>query len=145
MRLSNNRIRTIMTRPPKAAETANLPQYQTPHFRERFLQAAHDEGSEIERSPNQRGTKLVDGQELTADALNYFVDNKAALEEEFYSDLFDAIGSKAGPFCEVIATDWYDGMGLRNGDRVSALKASVKRYLVRVAGPDGAATKTLTG
>jgi hypothetical protein len=97
---------------------------------ERFLDAIHEEGAEIARSLNSRGIKLVDGSEIEADSLDYFFDNKADMEHEFYSELMSKVGqNKADWFCEVIANDWYDGKGARNGPGVQSLKLSVKRYL----------------
>jgi hypothetical protein len=67
-----------------ALETALLPQYSaSPAFMERFLVAAHTEGSAIQRSPNNQRIKLVDGSELSGDALNYFLENIDSLRAEF--------------------------------------------------------------
>lgn len=121
----------------KAMETAILPQYQaSPAFMERFLDAIHKEGAEIERAKNEKGSiKLVDGKELSADAFNYFFDKKDAMEAEFLRDLTEEIGrTKADWFCEVIAYDWYDGKGLRNGPRVLDIKTSVKDALELMTG-----------
>jgi hypothetical protein len=117
--------------PSKAVQTARLPQYQaSPAFMERFLDAAHHEGTEIERSASTKGIKLVDGSEISADALNYFADNKTSMEGEFLSDLTEKLGAtRANWFCDVIAHDWYDGRGLRNGARVVDLKMSVRQSL----------------
>lgn len=123
-----------MDETPKAAATASLPQYRTPYMMERFLDAAHEEGREIERLPNTRGIKLVDGSEMVADALDYFDHNKNALECEFRSELSTKIGKgKTDLFCDVIATDWYDGKGLRNAPRVLSIKLSVRQYLEAIS------------
>ncbi|MBC6982868.1 hypothetical protein [Caulobacter sp. 17J80-11] len=121
-----------MPKPTKAVQSATLPQYQmSPAFMERFIDAAHSENAEIERSQNAKGIKLVDGSEISADSLDYFLDKKAEMEAEFLSDLTDEIGStKAVWFCDVIAKDWYDGKGLRNGPRVLDVKLSVREWLV---------------
>jgi hypothetical protein len=120
---------------PKIVETATLPQYQgSAAFMERFIDAAHYyEGGEISRTPDKKGIKLVDGSEIDADVLSYFIDNKAALEKEFLQDLINEIGKvKAELFCNVISSDWYDGKGLRNGARVSGIKLGIKQYLTHV-------------
>jgi hypothetical protein len=118
----------------KPLSTMALPQYASSNdFMERFLDAIHTPGKEIERSPNTKGIKLVDGSELQADALSYFTDNKQRLEEEFFGDLADAIGrSKAMAFCDVIATNWYDGRSKREAPPVLRLKAAVRSYLERI-------------
>jgi hypothetical protein len=118
-----------MPKKSKALKAVTLPQYQTsPAFMERFLDAIHKDGAEIERAKNTKGSiKLVDGSEIDADAFDYFFDNKSAMEEEFLHDLVSEIGStKANWFCDVISNDWYDGKGLRDGKRVLDLKTSVK-------------------
>jgi hypothetical protein len=94
---------------------------------ERFLDAIHEVGKEIERSRNNAGIKLVDGSEIDADCLDYFSDNKRDTESEFLAELQIKIGQcKAELFCDVIAKDWYDGSGLRSGPRVLGLKLSVR-------------------
>ncbi len=119
---------------PKILETATLPQYQgSAAFMERFLDAAHYEGGEVSRTPNKKGIKLVDGSEIDADFLDYFFDNKSALENEFLKDLINEIGkAQAQLFCEVISSDWYDGKGLRNGLRVNGIKYGIKQYLTYI-------------
>lgn len=118
----------------KPLSTMALPQYALSNdFMERFLDAIHTPGKEIERSPNSLGIKLVDGSEMDADALNYFADNKNALEREFFADLAEEIGErKATEFCDVIATYWFDGRAKRESIPVQRLKASVRSYLERI-------------
>lgn len=120
-----------MTTLPKAVKSAGLTQYQTPHFMERFLDAIHEEGRDVERSQSIPGTiKLVDGSEMSSDALDYFVEEKSALESEFCSELMNRIGStKTDLFCDIISRDWFDGKGLRNRPRVLGVKLSVRNYL----------------
>ena len=120
-----------MSRPPKAVMTASLPQYQhSSAFMDRFLDAIHADNSEIERSANGKGIKLVDGKEIDADFFDYFFSGKCEMEDEFYGDLKGNIGQKkASLFCDVIANDWYDGRGLRSGPRVLQLKESIRYYL----------------
>jgi hypothetical protein len=116
-------------------ETATLPQYQaSPAIMERFVDAALAGGIDLKRSPNARGIKIVEQFELQADRYDYFFDRKPELEAEFVSDLEEQIGrEKAGWFCDVVARDWYDGRGLRNGARVVDLKTSVREYLRAIA------------
>ena len=118
----------------KPLSTMALPQYALSNdFMERFLDAIHTPGKEIERSPNSLGIKLVDGSEMDADALTYFADNKDDLEREFFSDLTEEIGApKATEFCDVIATYWFDGRAKRESIPVQRLKASVRSYLERI-------------
>lgn len=74
---------------------------------ERFLDAIHFQGREIKRSSNQRGFKFVDNEEIAADALEYFSNNKRSMQKEFYSELAQKIGlTKAKLFCETASTDW---------------------------------------
>jgi len=98
---------------------------------ERFLDAIHEEGREIERSQNELGTiKLVDDKEMSADFLDYFFDSKSDLENEFCNDLGNEIGKdNVQIFCDVIATDWYDGRKLRQGEKVHRLLISIRNYL----------------
>jgi hypothetical protein len=128
----------MMSKLPKVLETANLPQYQlSATFMERFLDAIHEEGKEIERAPNTRGIKLVDDTELNADYLDYFFENKRSMEKEFLHELREKLGNaKADLFCEIVSQDWYDGKGLRNGTRVLSLKLSVRDYLRAIVGDD---------
>ena len=119
---------TQVIEPTKAVETATLPQYQgSSAFMERFLDAIHEVGKEIERSRNNAGIKLVDGTEIDADCLDYFSDNKRDMESEFLAELQSKIGqAEAELFCDIIAKDWYDGRGLRSGPRVLGLKLGVR-------------------
>lgn len=118
----------------KPLSTMALPQYALSNdFMERFLDAIHTPGEEIERSPNSLGIKLVDGSEMDADALTYFAENKNDLETEFFTDLAEEIGEpKATEFCDVIATYWFDGRAKRESLPVQRLKASVRSYLERI-------------
>lgn len=120
-----------MTKDTKPLSTMALPQYALSNdFMERFLDAIHTPGKEIVRSPNTKGIKLVDGSELDGDALTYFTENKCALEEEFLADLTEKIGTKkAREFCDVIASNWYDGRAKREAIPVQRLKASIRSYL----------------
>jgi hypothetical protein len=120
-----------MTKNTKPISTMALPQYALSNdFMERFLDAIHTPGKEIVRSPNTKGIKLVDGSELDGDALTYFTENKCALEEEFLADLTCEIGAKkAGEFCDVIASNWYNGRAKREAIPVQRLKASIRSYL----------------
>ena len=121
----------MMSKISKPLSTMALPQYALSNdFMERFLDAIHTPGKEIERSPKNQGIKLVDGSELHADALTYFIDNKTHLEDEFFNDLVKQIGKKkAINFCDLVATHWYDGRSKRNSPQVQQLKASVRSYL----------------
>jgi hypothetical protein len=124
-----------MSQKSDASETALLPQYQaSPAFMERFLDAIHEDGGAIERSENKKGSiKLVDDSEVSADALDYFVNNKPEMEQEFRDDLIEQIGEeKADWFIEVIAQDWYDGKGLRNGKRIIDIKTSVRNCMKKI-------------
>jgi len=117
---------------PKPLSTATLPQYlYSPSFMERFLDAIHEDGKEIERSKNEPGTiKLVDEKEMSADFFDYFNISKPHLEVEFYEDLSNEIGEEnVILFCDVIAKDWYDGKKLRQGERVHQLLVSIRNYL----------------
>ena len=118
-----------------AAATSLLPQYAaSAAFMERFLVAAHTEGTPIARSPNGKGIKLVDGSELDADVLSYFTNNKDDFRSEFCEELKGRIGDEQlGIFCEVVARDWFDGMRLRREGRSRQLKRSVFDYLSMVA------------
>lgn len=121
-----------MEEPSKALLTASLPQYQmSPMIMERLIDAALAGGGDLRRSQNVRGAiKAVEPSEISADALDYFLNNKAEMETEFRADLTEAMGtSKCDWFCDVVANDWYDGRGLRNGPRVMDLKRSVRDYL----------------
>jgi hypothetical protein len=70
-------MRPLMKKTHPAIDTSMLPQYrESAAFMERFLVAVHTDGAAIERSPNEKGIKLVDGTELNVDVLNYFTDNK---------------------------------------------------------------------
>ncbi len=111
-----------------------LPQYQqSPAFMERFLDAIHEKGKEIERAANRPGIKQVDKIEFQADFFTYFIENKSTMEVEFREELVKKIGEeKTLLFCKTIATDWYDGKGWRNGSRVLGLKLSVKNYLSEI-------------
>jgi hypothetical protein len=118
-----------------ALKTASLPQYQSSaEFMERFLDAVHEAGAPIHRARGEKGAiKLVDGREITADALDYFSREKFAMETEFADELHSKIGAqKTELFCGIISTDWYDGRRLRHGPRVRALKQSVRRYLEQI-------------
>jgi hypothetical protein len=129
----------------KAQQAARLPQYtNSPAFMERFLVAIHESNAEIERSPNKKGIKLVDGSEMSADGYEYFLSNKKSMEEEFLGDLTEKIGEeKALLFCEVISTDWYDGRSLRNGTRVRAMKRSIRNYLLKELGGPAKVSKVV--
>lgn len=113
------------------SDTIGLPQYASSNdFMERFLDAIHVTGAEITRTPNTKGIKLVNGSELSADALSYFIDNKSTLENEFLQDLAVEIGpSKAQEFCQVIAQHWFDGRSKRESIPVLRLKAAIRAYL----------------
>lgn len=120
-----------------ALNTAALPQYQSSaEFMERFLDAIHEAGAPIQRSTGEKGAiKLVDGREISADALDYFFQEKPAMEFEFLDELKNRIGAtKTELFCDIVSKDWYDGRHLRQGPRVHALKESIRHYLEKIAG-----------
>jgi hypothetical protein len=114
-----------------AIATSLLPQYQeSAAIMERFLVAAHVDGGSIERSPNNEKIKLVDGTELSADALNYFTANKENFRAEFTEDLRGRLShAEFQVFCEVVAKEWFDGKRLRQEGRSRRLKRSVYDYL----------------
>lgn len=121
----------------EALDTTLLPQYQSSAaFMERFLVAAHAEGSPIERSVRtSEKIRLVDGSELDADFLRYFTDNKEAFREEFMKELrtrSSALQKEFDEFCDVVAFDWFDGRRLRQEGRSRRLRRSVLDYLVKV-------------
>src|SRR5690554_2347554 len=120
----------------KALETSMLPQYQgSAAFMERFLVAAHFEDGVIERSPNNRKIKLVDGTELESDLLSYFSEHCSYFRFEFENELRERIGQEVfDEFCDVIANEWFDGMRLRQEGRSRKLKRSVHDYLVKISG-----------
>lgn len=115
----------------KALEASLLPQYQgSAAFMERFLVAAHFEDAAIERSPNDQKIKLVDGKELSSDALSYFSNSCEELRLEFKNELCERIGAAAfDDFCTVLAKEWFDGKRLRQEGRARQLKRSVHDYL----------------
>lgn len=119
-----------------AANTALLPQYQSSlAFMERFLVAAHEEDVPIMRSPSNQGIKLVDGSELSSDALDYFTMNTKSFREEFERELEEKISPEEFQiFCEVISKEWFDGKRLREKGRPYRLKRSVHDYLQTVHG-----------
>ncbi|MCC9162560.1 hypothetical protein LNA76_04395 [Alcaligenes sp. MMA] len=119
-----------------AIETFLLPQYNTSAaFMERFLVAAHAEGTAIERSPNNQGIKLVDGNEINADFFDYFIEEKDCFREEFANELKGKISDKEfDDFCQTVAEDWFDGKRLRQNGRARCLKRSVYDYLSTLAG-----------
>jgi hypothetical protein len=119
-----------------ALETVLLPQYQeSMAFMERFLVAAHREGEPVERAPNDQRIKLVDGNEIDADALSYFFDNRDAMRTEFIIELRDRIGPNCfDEFCDVVANEWFDGTRLRYEGRSRRLKRSVRDYLRTLLG-----------
>lgn len=126
-----------MAKKSAAVETSLLPQYQgSEEFMERFLEAAHASGSPIERSKNFSGAiKLVDGQELDADAFMFFEENKDRMRDEFFGELAEKIGElQAKEFCETVALEWYDGKRKRESGRPHRLKRSVYEYLTKMLG-----------
>lgn len=128
----------------KAMRTALLPQYvQSAAAMERLIDALHEEGSEIARTPNVRGaTKLTTEQELRADAFSYFLDDKIKMEHEFFDDLVEAIGrKKAETFCDVISKAWF-GKSRKTSKRVIAVKRAVRNHLIRHL-PKGATLASL--
>lgn len=97
---------------------------------ERFLVAIHEDGSPIERSPNNEKVKLVDGTELDSDVLNYFTKNKRQFREEFTEELAGKLeGADFQVFCEVVAQEWFDSKRLRQGGRCRSLMRSIYEYL----------------
>ncbi|MCF5732949.1 hypothetical protein [Pseudomonas syringae] len=119
-----------------AVDTSMLPQYrESAAFMERFLVAVHVDGSAIERSPNNKGIKLVDGTELSIDVLSYFTENKEEFRKEFVSEL-EGVVDRSGLdlFCKVVASDWFDGARLRREGSCQRLKRSVLDYLLKLAG-----------
>lgn len=125
-----------MTKSFTALATSMLPQYNaSAAFMERFLVAAHIDGTPIERSPNSRKIKLVDGSELDADILNYFIQNKKCFRSEFTDELKGRISDEEfRVFCQVVADEWFDGKRLRQDGRPRRLKRSVCDYLSILTG-----------
>lgn len=125
-----------MNKPSKATETALLPQYQnSAAFMERFLVAVHQDGALIERSVNSKGIKLVDGTELDAEVLSYFVENQESFRDEFLGELKGRMKSgEFDTFCDVVANEWFDGKRLREKGRPRRLKRSVHDYLSKLLG-----------
>jgi hypothetical protein len=118
----------------RALRHARLPQYAaSDDFRNRFLEAAHTEDSDIARAmpvPSKDRIWTAEQTELNVDLLSYFVARKAELEAEFVGDLSDLIGkAKAALFCDTIAKEWFDGKRKRITGNVLALKRSIKAYL----------------
>lgn len=120
-----------MTKKHPAIDTAMLPQYiESAAFMQRFLVAAQVDGEAIERSSNEKGTKLVDGTELDIDMLNYFTKNIDEFRREFIAELEDTIDQPVlETFCKVVAEDWFDGSRLRRKGKCQRLKRSVLDYL----------------
>lgn len=114
-----------------ALDTSALPQYvMSEAFTNRFLDTAHVSGASIWRSPDIKGKKLIDGSELEVDLLNYFTENKEAFRDEFTEELEGKLPEGVFKiFCEVLATEWIDGMSKRKGGRCQRLKRSIHDYL----------------
>jgi hypothetical protein len=112
----------------KSTKTMLLPQYMySGNVTERWLDAMHtnSEISRVESIP--RTTKFVHQEDLEKGALRYFVDNKAAMEDEFYEDLCNLIPSdKADWFIDTVANYWADGRVARDSQRVLELRESVR-------------------
>ncbi|WLB54735.1 hypothetical protein [Bradyrhizobium japonicum] len=117
----------------KALRHARLPQYfASDDFRNRFMEAAHFDDSEIARAmpPSTGGFLTVEQSEINNDLLGFFVDRKADMEAEFVGGLSAKIGeAKTRLFCDTIAREWSDGLSKRLKGNVLALKRSVKNYL----------------
>ncbi|MEY9696460.1 hypothetical protein ABH976_007606 [Bradyrhizobium ottawaense] len=117
----------------KALRHARLPQYfASDDFRNRFMEAAHVDDSEIARAmpPSTGGFLTVEQSEINNDLLGFFVDRKSDMEAEFVSELSEKIGeAKTRLFCDTIACEWSDGLSKRLKGNVLALKRSVKNYL----------------
>lgn len=118
----------------QALESSTLPQYVgSLAFMERLVAAALVPGSPIQRCGPQRGFKYVEATELEADCLTYFVDNKAALADEFIEELVDYYPEGQDDFhtfCQVVSEEWFDGKSRRTNGRCRQLKRSVLDYLV---------------
>lgn len=127
----------------KAGQASLLPQYfNSSCMYERFLNATSDNEDEIDRSENVRGqVKLTDSDEIKYENLNYFIDKKSDLEDEFFEELTKQISEeRASEFCKIISENWYDGRAQRNSEPVKKLFASIKNYLLeyrKVKSEDG--------
>src|SRR5690606_18604750 len=83
------------------------------------------------RTQNVPGYKLTDNYEIESEKLQYFVDNKTALENEFFEKLSGRISeSRAKLFCSLISELWHDGKTKRSSIDVLKLFASIKNYLL---------------
>lgn len=118
-----------------AMKAALLPQYQQSQaFMERFLVAAHEAGTSIERCRSDTGTQTIDSAEIALDGLIYFADKKDSFREEFANELRAKIPeSEFKLFCEVVSNEWFDGKRLRQHGRPRQLKRSVLDYLMKIS------------
>jgi hypothetical protein len=109
-------------------ETAALPQYlYSEDIGERFRTAVLASSGAIARAKWSEDVKVIEDSEKAADAFAYFIENKAALEQEFLSDLIRQIDEEAArQFVTVISNNWHFDPHSHPAQR---LKASVRRYL----------------
>lgn len=116
----------------KAGQISLLPQYQDSEtMYDRFSNATMEGRDDILRTENTPGFKLTDIYEIESDKLQYFVDKKLELENEFLSELSGRITKqRAELFCNLIADYWFDGKTKRESLEVKRLFASIKNYLL---------------
>ena len=117
----------------KPGQTSLLPQYfHSDCMYERFLDATLEEASEVGRATNIKGqVKLTDDYEIEYDNLEFFVNKKKDLENEFFVELSERITKeRATEFCNIISQNWFDGRAKRNSEPVKQLFASIKNYLL---------------
>lgn len=119
------------------AEQAARPQYvASEEFLLRFLDAAHNANSIALTRSILGTTKAASNLALAADNLEWFVDQKATLENEFFGGLVERIGpSKAKDFIDLVTNCWFDGRASRTKGKILDLTRSVGCYARRVAKP----------
>lgn len=119
-----------------ALDQVTLPQYMNSmEAMERFLDAIHRAGMPLTRTPYVEGLKRVLTSELEQDVLDYFLQNKSLLEDEFVRELANKIGrGRTDHFCDAIAVHWYDGPDKRDSSSMREIKLSVKEYLCALLG-----------
>jgi hypothetical protein len=118
---------------PPAGMTTLLPQYSSSDTMDnRFDQDIQKPGQKISRTIKAaKGPHNTDRQEVATENLQYFSENKAKFENEFYGQLSDQIGEVATRrFCEIIRDYWYDGAKKRNDAEVLGLMASIRDYYI---------------
>jgi hypothetical protein len=116
---------------PPAGETTLLPQYTfSDTMDNRFDLDIQKPGQNISRPTKAaKGPHNTDRQEEAFENLQYFSDNKAKFETEFFEQLSGQIGeAPSRRFCDIIRDYWYDGTTKRKDPEVLGLMASIRDY-----------------